>query len=197
MQCAVVFTRGTRRSDMRLGLRITTMPKINLEPTQPISWTATVVGECCYLNLSAGRDAIENRIGKPREPDAPDASWMNQSPGIGPRNGHDHNALKFIDQRGAETGAFFLQKPDSLKVFILCVNAETEVHRSKARAFLATSSLDDVCARPASTSRARRADSSPHSRSNSGSETSSRLNRSRCAREARASTGRDRASVSS
>jgi hypothetical protein len=85
---------------------------------------------------------------------------------------------------------------DRVQVFDFSFWHEAVAHRSSALAFCATSSAGTAVARPESTAAARRDDSSAQRCSNFESETSSKLNRSRYAREARFSLGRENASAS-
>ena len=161
-----------------------------------MTWAAAMVGEGRDLNLLSRQKAIEDRVGKTRQIYAPDTAWVNQSPRIGPIDRQVDYAFELCNEGGTQARVFFLKEQDCFKVFSLRVRGEAVSHFNSARAFLATSSPGTHGCRPSSICAARRADSSPHNRSNSGSETSSKLNKSRCARFARSSTGRDRASAS-
>ncbi len=148
------------------------------------------------LYHSVRERAKEHCKWKAPKPDAPNSADMNHLPALRPLDSQLDSALELGDEGGAKTRAMFLIEADGVKICSLRFRKEAVAHRSSARALFATSSpgTAEVC--PASNSATRRADSSPQSRSNSCSETSSRLSKSRCASDALASAGRESASAS-
>ena len=138
-----------------------------------------MVGECHDLHLAIGKDTIKDEIWKACHSYATDATWMNQFPSIRHALNQTNNALKLYDECRSKPRTLIFIKPNCVKVFSFRTDSETVAYRSNARAFCATSSpgIDGIF--PASISAPRRADSSPQSRSNSSSETSSRLNNKR------------------
>ncbi len=138
-----------------------------------------MVGECHDLNLTVGQRAIKDGVWKTRQSYATNAAWMNQFPRIWPSLSQADNALKLFDECSPKTCALALVKLNCVKVFSFRANRKTMTHRSSARAFIATTSPETDCIFPASIAVARRADSLPQRRSNSGSETSSKLSNKR------------------
>ena len=148
------------------------------------------------LEFTARKHPKENHIRKAREINTANIANLNHPARKGALHGKLDRALEFVDQARTQTSTLILVKSHSLQVFAFSFGKEAVAHRSRALAFFATSSAGMEAACPESTSTMRRDDSSAQRRSNSASETSSKLNKSRCARDARSSRGSDNASAS-
>lgn len=154
-----------------------------------------MVGEGCNLRpLSKWAEEHSERI--PREADAPNARGVNDFPCIGSFLGKFDDTLEFSDETCSEPGPLSFKERDGFQILGFSFWKEAVGHRRSFRAFRATTVPGIGFVFPESASAARRADSSPQRRSNSGSGISSRLSSNFCANAARLFVGRAKTSAS-
>jgi hypothetical protein len=114
------------------------------------------------LQLTAREYAIEDCIRETSQINATNATGLDDLPAQRSIFGYLNRALEFRNETTTQTRLLIFVEPDRLQVFDFSFSKEAITHRSRALAFLATSSAGMDGLPSDSDSATRRTDSSPH-----------------------------------